>query len=254
MICGTSVDILWNRNKVKVFFTTVNSLWLCLCQPHANTWPQPYFRFSTGLPLPLWRDVMGGICLAPAPCSTWVWRRRKAKSFVICVEQEAQQESRDLKTDTLWVSPCVIYKVLFRSVFAMVFFLSDTKSKWNVSQITISHCFRLFASSYLLFSDHKGYKLILWYESGEFDEILLIVWHLGTENFIDSFVSTFLLAFFFFLKPDSKLTVVDYKYRFILFCPVFFCSSEHLSPALITGMVSETWFLVSEWTSSYPPA
>lgn len=60
---------------------------------------------------------MGGIGLAPAPCSTLEYQRRKTKFLVIHVEQEAQQGSTDLGTDTLQFSPCVIYEVLFGSIF-----------------------------------------------------------------------------------------------------------------------------------------
>lgn len=149
--------IFYERETKLIFFSTGSSLRLCLCQSHANTWPQPYFQFSPSLPLPLWRDVMGAICLAPALCSTLGYQRWKAKPFIICVEQEAQQESTHLKTDTLWVSPCVIYKVLFLNILPMAFLMSNAKlgEMIGATQSTVSHCFRLFASSYLLFSNHN---------------------------------------------------------------------------------------------------
>lgn len=89
--------------------------------------PNPYFKLSTSAPLPSRRDVMGGIGLTPGPCSTLEYQRRKTKFLVIHVEQEAQQGSADLGADILQFSPCVIYKVLFGSIFPMAFWVSDAK-------------------------------------------------------------------------------------------------------------------------------
>lgn len=117
--------IFYKEGAVKTFFPTVNFLQLCLCQPHANTWSQPYFQFSTSLPLPLWRDGWH-MC---DPCSLFHPSISQAKSEVLChtCRKEAQQESTDLR-----LTHYGFLLVSYTKCVSNCLFYVRCKIKWNV--------------------------------------------------------------------------------------------------------------------------
>lgn len=117
--------LIFYKTETKIiFFSTDNSLPLCLCQPHVNTWPQPYFPFSTSL---LVKRCNGWH--VSSPCSLFHPGVSEVKSKVFCQTCRTGSAAR---AHSWRLTHYGFLLVSYTKCFSNGLFYVRCKIKWNV--------------------------------------------------------------------------------------------------------------------------